>query len=93
MVFHKERADAPVDFFAAEAAGLRWLGAAGAPVVEVIDVGNTTLISNNSTPPDLRLPPRDPSVPRWPACTMPVPRISAARRTASADRCTSVRSR
>lgn len=39
MVFHKERADAPVDFFAAEAAGLRWLGAAGAPVVEVIDVG------------------------------------------------------
>jgi len=27
------------DFFAAEAAGLRWLGDAGAPVVRVLDVG------------------------------------------------------
>lgn len=39
MEFSKRRPDAHRDFFAAEAAGLRWLGAAGAPVVEVLDVG------------------------------------------------------
>ena len=38
-VHHKSRPGAPPDFFAAEAAGLRWLAEAGAPVVEVIDVG------------------------------------------------------
>ncbi|MGZ8176567.1 fructosamine kinase family protein [Williamsia sp. SKLECPSW1] len=39
-VHHKTRPGAPRDFFAAEAAGLRWLAAAGAPVVEVVDVGD-----------------------------------------------------
>ncbi|PXW30886.1 UNVERIFIED_CONTAM: fructosamine-3-kinase [Williamsia faeni] len=37
--FHKSRTGAHRDFFAAEAAGLRWLAEAGAPVVEVLDVG------------------------------------------------------
>ena len=37
----KRREDAPSGFFAAEAAGLAWLGAAaGAPVVDVLDVGD-----------------------------------------------------
>ena len=36
--FGKHRADVDADFFAAEAAGLRWLAAAGAPVVEVVSV-------------------------------------------------------
>lgn len=40
-VFHKSTPGAHPDFFAAEAAGLRWLGAAGAPVVQVLDVGPT----------------------------------------------------
>ncbi|MGC4933066.1 fructosamine kinase family protein [Gordonia sp. DT30] len=35
-VFRKTRRDADPDFFAAEAAGLRWLAQAGAPVVEVL---------------------------------------------------------
>lgn len=39
-VHRKQRADAPAGFFACEAAGLRWLAAAGgARVVEVLDVG------------------------------------------------------
>ena len=38
-VHRKSRPGVPADFFAAEAAGLRWLGEAGAPVVEVIEVG------------------------------------------------------
>ena len=39
-VHRKSRAGAPPGFFACEAAGLRWLAAAGgAPVVEVLDVG------------------------------------------------------
>jgi fructosamine-3-kinase len=39
-VFRKQRADAPPGFFACEAAGLRWLAAAGAVrVVGVVDVG------------------------------------------------------
>ncbi|GAA2066691.1 fructosamine kinase family protein [Williamsia deligens] len=38
-VHRKSRPGAPAGFFAAEAAGLRWLADAGAPVVEVIDVG------------------------------------------------------
>ncbi|WP_288335844.1 fructosamine kinase family protein [uncultured Gordonia sp.] len=37
-VFRKTRRDADPDFFAAEAAGLRWLAEAGAPVVDVIAV-------------------------------------------------------
>ena len=39
--WRKDRADAPAGFFAAEAAGLAWLGQApdGAPVVEVLEVG------------------------------------------------------
>ncbi len=37
-VYTKRRVDAHPDFFAAEAAGLRWLAAAGAPVVEVVAV-------------------------------------------------------
>ncbi|MFH5229072.1 fructosamine kinase family protein [Antrihabitans spumae] len=37
-LFTKRNPDAHPDFYAAEAAGLRWLGAAGAPVVDVIDV-------------------------------------------------------
>lgn len=37
--FRKHRSDAPRDFFAAEAAGLRWLADAGAAVPEVLDVG------------------------------------------------------
>lgn len=41
MNFRKSRTDAPAGFFEAEAAGLRWLGAApgGATVVDVLDVG------------------------------------------------------
>jgi fructosamine-3-kinase len=38
-VHRKSRPGVPPDFFAAEAAGLRWLAEAGAPVVEVLDVG------------------------------------------------------
>jgi fructosamine-3-kinase len=37
--FRKSRTGAHRDFFAAEAAGLRWLAEAGGPVVEVVDVG------------------------------------------------------
>lgn len=37
--FVKRRTDVPDDFFAAEAAGIRWLAAGRAPVVEVLDVG------------------------------------------------------
>ncbi|WP_188489671.1 fructosamine kinase family protein [Williamsia phyllosphaerae] len=37
-VHTKRRSDVHPDFFAAEAAGLRWLAAAGAPVVEVVSV-------------------------------------------------------
>ncbi|GAA1480820.1 fructosamine kinase family protein [Gordonia sinesedis] len=40
-VFAKSRPNAPTDFFAAEAASLRWLRDAGAPVVDVIDVSPT----------------------------------------------------
>lgn len=40
-VFTKSRSDAHPDFFAAEAAGLRWLAAAGAPVVDVVAVDAT----------------------------------------------------
>ncbi|MGJ0120462.1 fructosamine kinase family protein [Williamsia sp. MIQD14] len=43
-VHTKTRTDAHPDFFAAEAAGLRWLAAAGAPVVEVIDVGRDRIV-------------------------------------------------
>ncbi|KQR98289.1 fructosamine kinase [Williamsia sp. Leaf354] len=43
-VHTKTRADAHPDFFAAEAAGLRWLGSAGAPVVEVIDVARDRIV-------------------------------------------------
>ncbi|MEH3155495.1 MAG: fructosamine kinase family protein [Gordonia paraffinivorans] len=39
-VHRKSRPGAPPDFFAAEAAGLRWLAEAGAPVVEVLGVGS-----------------------------------------------------
>jgi fructosamine-3-kinase len=41
VTFRKHRTDAPAGFYEAEAAGLRWLGAApgGATVVEVLDVG------------------------------------------------------
>ncbi len=39
-VFAKRRAGIDPDFFAAEAAGLRWLAAAGAPVVEVVSVSD-----------------------------------------------------
>lgn len=43
-VHRKARSDAPCGFFACEAAGLRWLAAAGgAPVVEVLDVGEDHL--------------------------------------------------
>jgi fructosamine-3-kinase len=38
-VFRKQRRDVDPDFFRAEAAGLRWLGAGGGPVVAVVDVG------------------------------------------------------
>ena len=37
--FEKRRPGAPAGFFEAEARGLRWLAAAGAPVPEVLDVG------------------------------------------------------
>ena len=37
--FRKSSVGGDPDFFFAEAAGLRWLGDAGAPVVEVLDVG------------------------------------------------------
>lgn len=37
-VFGKHRTDVDPDFFVAEAAGLRWLAAAGAPVVGVVSV-------------------------------------------------------
>lgn len=37
--FTKRRADAPPGFFAAEARGLRWLSESGAPVPEVLSVG------------------------------------------------------
>lgn len=43
-VFTKTRRDAPADFFAAEAASLRWLAEAGAPVVEVLDVSPTAIV-------------------------------------------------
>ncbi|WP_419228071.1 fructosamine kinase family protein [Gordonia sp. CPCC 205515] len=39
-VFRKERRGDDPDFFRAEAAGLRWLGDGGGPVVEVLDVGD-----------------------------------------------------
>jgi fructosamine-3-kinase len=46
-VVTKRREDAPPGFFAFEAAGLRWLGEAtatgGAPVVEVLDVGERSI--------------------------------------------------
>jgi fructosamine-3-kinase len=43
-VFRKARRDAPPGFFRCEAAGLRWLRVAGgAPVVEVLDVGEDHL--------------------------------------------------
>lgn len=44
-VFVKRRGDAPADFFAWEAAGLRWLADAdgGPHVVEVLDVGDTSI--------------------------------------------------
>ncbi len=38
MAFVKRREDAHPDFFAAEAAGLRWLGDGGAPTVDVLEV-------------------------------------------------------
>ncbi|AZG48646.1 fructosamine kinase family protein [Gordonia insulae] len=38
--FRKDRRDVDSDFFAAEAAGLRWLRDGGGPVVEVLDVGD-----------------------------------------------------
>ncbi|MYR04878.1 phosphotransferase [Gordonia sp. SID5947] len=38
-VFRKDRRDVDPDFFRAEAAGLRWLGDGGGPVVEVLAVG------------------------------------------------------
>jgi len=38
-VFRKHRPGVDPDFFAAEAAGLRWLADAGAPVVDVLSVG------------------------------------------------------
>ncbi|PYE12925.1 fructosamine-3-kinase [Williamsia limnetica] len=51
--FVKRRPGAHSDFFAAEAAGLRWLGAAGAPVVAVLDVSaeHITLERLASAPP------------------------------------------
>lgn len=49
--FRKARADAPAGFFACEAAGLRWLRAAGgAPVVEVLDVADDHLDLVRLTP-------------------------------------------
>lgn len=54
-VHRKARADAPPGFFACEAAGLRWLAAAGgAPVVEVLDVGHDhlDLVRLDAVPPD-----------------------------------------
>ncbi|MGU3293697.1 fructosamine kinase family protein [Williamsia sp. M5A3_1d] len=45
----KTRACAHPDFFAAEAAGLRWLAAAGAPVVEVIEVGRERIVLSRLT--------------------------------------------
>lgn len=53
-VHHKSRPHPPADFFAVEAAGLRWLAAAGAPVVEVVDVGpdHIDLRRLSSTAPD-----------------------------------------
>ncbi len=43
-VFAKTLRDAPPGFFAAEANGLRWLADAGAPVPEVLDVGDDLLV-------------------------------------------------
>lgn len=53
-VFRKNRRDVDPDFFAAEAAGLRWLAAAGAPVVEVASYSPThiDLRRLNSARPD-----------------------------------------
>lgn len=49
--FRKRRADAPPGFFACEAAGLRWLAAAGgAAVVQVHDVRPTELVLERLTP-------------------------------------------
>lgn len=51
--FTKQRADAPADFFPVEAAGLRWLSAAGpeaARIVEVFDVGSTGITLQRLTP-------------------------------------------
>ncbi|MGW5523465.1 fructosamine kinase family protein [Gordonia sp. NPDC003950] len=42
-VFRKSSRGSDPDFFAAEAAGLRWLAAAGAPVVEVISVSGDAI--------------------------------------------------
>jgi fructosamine-3-kinase len=43
-VFVKRRPEAPPDFFRAEAAGLAWLAAAGAPVVAVREVGDHHIV-------------------------------------------------
>jgi fructosamine-3-kinase len=43
-VFAKTLRDAPPGFFTAEANGLRWLADAGAPVPEVLDVGDDLLV-------------------------------------------------
>ncbi|UZN01610.1 fructosamine kinase family protein [Cellulomonas sp. S1-8] len=55
-VHRKARTNAPAGFFACEAAGLRWLAAAGgAPVVEVLDVGDDhlDLVRLHPVPPDV----------------------------------------
>jgi len=54
-VHRKSRQDAPAGFFACEAAGLRWLAAAGGvPVVEVLDVADDhlDLVRLHPVPPD-----------------------------------------
>ncbi|MFT4126845.1 MAG: fructosamine kinase family protein [Gordonia sp. (in: high G+C Gram-positive bacteria)] len=48
--FRKSRRDVDPDFFRAEAAGLRWLAAAGAPVVGVVSVSATHIELHRLTP-------------------------------------------
>jgi fructosamine-3-kinase len=43
-VFEKSKSGVHPDFYPAEAAGLRWLGAAGAPVVDVLEVDSAHIV-------------------------------------------------